>query len=78
MSEYELALAQDENLEKISDDNLVNFYRPELILIGKGGKATAILPEAVVKKFFVMGLFDKKVAYSLSHKGWEIIQKPSG
>ena len=46
-------------LSQISDDNLLFFYRSELLQIEEGGRAVDLLPKNVVKKFIRMGVLDR-------------------
>jgi len=62
MSSHSEALAQSEQLSKISDENLVSFFAPELQMINDGAKATDLLNENVIKNLTRFGV--------LIAKGW--------
>jgi len=77
MSSHADALAQAKSLEDVSDDNLVHYFKTELIGIGKGGRANDLLPDSVVQRFLVMGLLKRKISNELTDKAWDIIQEGS-
>jgi len=76
MKSHAVALGMSEDLEEASDDNLLHFFRPELIRVWKGAQATSILSESVVKRFHYLGLLSRKTtkAYELSDKARSILQ----
>ncbi len=53
------AREQAEILEVISDQNLLYFYRSEIVQIEEGGRALNLLPKNVVKKFIRMGVLNR-------------------
>jgi len=56
MSTHEVALAQSENLAKISDENLVAFFERELRAIGEGQSATSVFNSSIIKSFTRFGI----------------------
>ncbi|MBA7625576.1 hypothetical protein ES703_33007 [subsurface metagenome] len=53
------AREQSDILEVISDQNLLYFYKSELVQIEKGGRALNLLPKNVVRKFIRMGVLNR-------------------
>ena len=66
---------EDKTLEEISDANLINHFKTELEMIGKGEKAGDVLPDGVMSKFRKMGLFKRKQSSELSAKALKILQE---
>jgi len=80
MSSYSDALAQSEVLEDVSDENLIHYFMPELVLIESGKRATDLLPVSVISSFIRIGVFINNKGpknYTLSDKALNIIQEGS-
>ena len=66
------------SIEEISDENLIHYFKPELILIGEGQKATDLLNYSVIQKFVRIGflfLEKKPWGYVLTDKAGKILQE---
>jgi hypothetical protein len=62
------------NLEQLSDENLVNFYKEELQMIGLGEKASTFFTSSVRKKLIKKGILETIPSYpSLSKLGRKTI-----
>ena len=72
------ALAQAEQLEKESDDNLVEFFMPELKNIKSGESATKILNNTQIKKLTRIGILENASSRGkglvLTNKGRELFE----
>ena len=66
---------QAKSLEEISNNNLINHFKTELEMIGKGEKARDVLPAGVLFRFRKMGLFRRKQRSELSDKAVKILQE---
>lgn len=78
MFSHAAALKQSKKLGKISDENMVYYYTPELVFIGKGQKATGLLPDAVIQHFIRLDILMRshgRGGNTLTEKGKDIIRK---
>jgi len=78
MSSHAVAVAQAKNLEEISDENLIYYFKPELILIGEDQRATDLLPGSVIQKFVCTGVLEslkRPGGHTLTDKAMNILQE---
>ena len=66
---------QAKTLDEISNDNMIHYFKPELIKIEKGALVTDMLPVGVAKRFLEMGFFKRGIGYVLSDKAKDILQE---
>lgn len=71
------AKTRSELFEKVSDENLILFYREEIKRIDEGEKATDLLSIRVIKRFLDLGILVRKWQNSLilGEKGRYIIDR---
>ena len=80
MSSHADALKQAKSLNKISDENLIRYFKTELILIGEGQNANTILSSKVIQKLIRMGVVEYLIrsrSYILTDKTLDFLQEIS-
>lgn len=78
MSNHASAKAQARYLEKISDENMIHYFKNELEEIRNGTQASSLFNDSMVKSFVRMGILAHsrgKRGHTLTVEALNILQK---